>query len=78
VIASTDNFDMATDDEQKILQSAAGLCASCQHARRVESARGSIFVLCQLSATDPHFPKYPRLPVLTCPGYMRAGAALPS
>lgn len=26
-------------------------------------------MLCELSKTDPRFPKYPRLPVLACPGY---------
>jgi hypothetical protein len=49
----------------------AGLCADCLHARRIESPRGSVFILCQLSATDPRFPKYPRLPVLQCSGYTR-------
>jgi hypothetical protein len=48
---------------------AAGLCADCVHARAIESARGSIFILCNLSLTDPRFPKYPRLPVLSCDGY---------
>jgi hypothetical protein len=48
---------------------AAGLCGDCLHARRVESERGSVFVMCQLSATDASFPKYPRLPVLSCAGY---------
>ena len=47
----------------------AGLCASCVHMRIVESARGSRFVLCGLSATDPRFAKYPRLPVVQCSGY---------
>jgi hypothetical protein len=47
----------------------AGLCADCQHAKKIESARGSKFVLCELSATNPAFPKYPRLPVLKCSGY---------
>ena len=46
-----------------------GLCATCVHVRRVESAKGSVFVLCSLSGTDPHYPKYPRLPVLSCRGY---------
>jgi hypothetical protein len=46
-----------------------GLCANCIHARRIESNRGSVFMLCQLSATDPRFRKYPPLPVLSCPGY---------
>ena len=47
----------------------AGLCDSCLHARTIESAKGSEFLLCQRSATDPSYPKYPRLPVLSCPGY---------
>ncbi len=50
---------------------AAGLCADCLHARRVESERGSVFVMCQLSVTDENFPKYPRLPVLSCAGYLQ-------
>jgi len=47
----------------------AGLCAECAHARRIESERGSVFVLCELSNSDKRFAKYPRLPVLSCPGY---------
>lgn len=56
---------MAREDELR----QAGLCATCIHARRIESERASIFWLCELSATDPRFPKYPRLPVLSCSGY---------
>jgi hypothetical protein len=48
-----------------------GLCASCLHARRVQSRRGSVFRLCSLSHTDARFPRYPRLPVLRCAGYER-------
>jgi hypothetical protein len=48
-----------------------GLCADCIHARVVESSKGSAFLLCQLSKMDPRFPKYPRLPVLSCSGYER-------
>lgn len=48
-----------------------GLCADCVHARRIESAHGSVFFLCELSLTDPRFPKYPPLPVVSCPGYAR-------
>jgi hypothetical protein len=47
----------------------AGLCDSCQHALRIQSDRGSVFYLCELSASDPRFPKYPALPVIQCPGY---------
>jgi hypothetical protein len=48
-----------------------GLCADCQYARRIESDRGSVFFMCELSFQDPRFPKYPRLPVLACDGYER-------
>ena len=50
-------------------ESDPGLCATCRHARRVDSARGSRFWLCARSADDSRFVKYPRLPVLHCPGY---------
>ena len=49
----------------------AGLCSRCQHSHLVESSKGSVFLLCELSKTDPRFPKYPRLPVLACLGYKR-------
>jgi hypothetical protein len=48
---------------------AAGLCASCVHAKVITSSRGSVFYLCQLSYVDPNFAKYPNLPVLACSGY---------
>jgi hypothetical protein len=46
-----------------------GLCSDCRFMRRIESDRGAIFFLCELSATDPNYPKYPRLPVRQCLGY---------
>jgi hypothetical protein len=49
--------------------SAAGLCATCRYAQRIASSKGSEFLLCDLSKSDPRFPKYPRLPVLSCSGY---------
>lgn len=52
----------------------AGLCAGCVHQRIVQSRRGSTFLLCGLSRSDPRFPRYPRLPVLACDGF----AARPS
>jgi hypothetical protein len=48
---------------------AVGLCATCRHVRLIRTDREATFYLCQLSATDPRFPKYPRLPVLSCSGY---------
>jgi hypothetical protein len=50
----------------------AGLCADCVWARPVTSSKGSTFWLCGRSAEDPRFPKYPRLPVVRCPGFERA------
>jgi hypothetical protein len=46
-----------------------GLCRDCQHARRIESDRGSTFLMCKLSFEDSRFVKYPRLPVMVCSGY---------
>ena len=46
-----------------------GLCFRCRHVRIVCTDRGGIFYQCQRSAYDPRYPKYPRLPVLQCPGY---------
>jgi len=54
--------------EAKISRKTAGLCVDCRHARCVESDRGSVFVLCELSRDDPRFAKYPRLPVFECAG----------
>ncbi len=48
-----------------------GLCASCRFMRRMQSDRGSVFLLCERSANDPSYPKYPRLPVLQCLGYAK-------
>jgi len=47
----------------------AGLCADCVHARQIESDRGPRFYLCELSAVDPVYRKYPALPVIRCVGY---------
>ena len=47
----------------------AGLCDTCAHQQVVRTTRGSSFSLCRRSRTDPAYPKYPRLPVLACPGH---------
>ncbi len=51
---------------------APGLCGRCRHARVVKTRRGSRFYLCRLSETDDRFSRYPRLPVLRCPGFQEA------
>jgi hypothetical protein len=47
-----------------------GLCGQCAFMRPMQNDRGSKFYLCERSATDPNFPKYPRLPVSECAGYL--------
>ena len=48
-----------------------GLCASCRHVKRLHTKGRSVIYLCRLSASDPLFPKYPRLPMSSCTGYTR-------
>ncbi|HET6228469.1 MAG TPA: hypothetical protein VFE05_00240 [Longimicrobiaceae bacterium] len=54
----------------------AGLCDSCANVRIVVSGKGSRFYLCQLSAVDPAFRKYPPIPVIRCRGYRPAEATV--
>jgi hypothetical protein len=58
--------------------SAAGLCDSCVHQQLVRNTRGSTFSLCRRSREDPAYPRYPRLPVVECPGYEPLRAASPT
>jgi hypothetical protein len=37
--------------------------------REVITPKGSRFLLCLLSGTDPAYPKYPPQPVVRCDGY---------
>lgn len=46
-----------------------GLCDRCRHQRLVRNTRGSSFSLCERSREDPCFPRYPRVPVASCPGF---------
>jgi hypothetical protein len=46
-----------------------GLCDTCTNAKLIRNTRGSVFLLCELSKSDDRFPKYPRAPILECPGY---------
>jgi hypothetical protein len=49
--------------------SKAGICDKCVWAERVNSTKGSTYILCGKSRDDKSFPKYPRLPVLNCRGF---------
>ncbi|MDX1631174.1 MAG: hypothetical protein R3234_04900 [Thermoanaerobaculia bacterium] len=46
----------------------AGLCARCRRVIVVRSRR-SVFVRCRLGDRDDRFPRYPRIPVVACPGF---------
>ena len=63
---------MSVPEHDERTSQPAGLCTTCRHSRRIETAHGSVFRLCERSRTDPHYPRYPVLPVLRCPGYERA------
>ncbi len=57
---------------QDVTELRAGLCGRCVHAKEVVSDRGSVFLRCRLAERDPRFPKYPRLPVVECAGFVAA------
>ena len=54
-----------------------GLCAVCSHSHRNETRKGTVYWRCTRAASDPRFPKYPRLPVLSCPGFEAAEQSAP-
>lgn len=47
----------------------AGLCEACLHQQVIRNTRGSRFSLCRRSKTEDAYPRYPRVPVLRCPGF---------
>ena len=55
-----------------------GLCADCAHQKLIGNTRGSTFSMCLRSRVDPVYPKYPRLPVLSCRGHEPRGDAPPA
>lgn len=54
------------------------LCETCSWMREITTPKGSRFLLCQLSQTDPTYAKYPRQPVLMCDGYQKAEGQITS
>ncbi len=55
--------------EERLLSPENGLCDSCLHQQLVPNTRGSVFSLCLRSRSDRRYPRYPRIPVLACPGH---------
>ncbi|MCR9116197.1 MAG: hypothetical protein NXI22_04510 [bacterium] len=54
------------------------LCLTCKHCKLVVSAKGSRFMLCQLSLQDGRYVKYPPQPVVACRGYAPAEGVEPT
>jgi len=46
---------MSSTADDTPIRTDPGLCRDCQHARQMESDRGSIFMLCKLSFQDSRF-----------------------
>ena len=47
----------------------SGVCRNCAYGRWLKTGGGGEIILCRLSDSDARFPKYPRLPMLSCPGW---------
>jgi hypothetical protein len=61
--------DQSPDSARRKLGAAPGLCGSCVHAKLNETHRGTAYLRCTRAAWDARLPRYPRLPVTTCPGF---------
>ena len=60
-----------SDDEKlrNLARRHGGLCPECANLKAIESAKGSVFLMCRLAKEDPRFPKYPPQPVRVCEGF---------
>ncbi len=47
------------------------LCETCTWMREVVTPKGSRFLLCQLSQSNPAYRKYPPQPVVRCASYWK-------
>ncbi len=47
-----------------------GLCGRCRYTRVLHNDRLSTFWMCERSREDDTFPRYPRLPVVVCRGFI--------
>ena len=61
--------DESPDSARRKLGAAPGLCGTCVHAKLNETHRGTAYLRCTRAAWDARLPRYPRLPVTTCPGF---------
>ncbi len=47
-----------------------GICQNCKFLKTIFSGKGSTFIQCKQHFIDKTFPKYPRLPVTICSGFI--------
>jgi hypothetical protein len=57
-------------DTRHVASAPPGLCGGCRHAHRV-STRGGVYHRCTRSLAEPAYIRYPKLPMLSCPGFER-------
>jgi len=57
------------DIEPPALGAPAGWCQQCVHAKVNRTKRGTAYLRCLRAAWDDRMTRYPRLPVLECPGF---------
>jgi hypothetical protein len=50
------------------------LCETCAWMREVITPKASRFLLCELSKTNPAYPKYPAQPMIRCEGFRQKKA----
>ena len=48
-----------------------GICQNCKFVTTIVSGKGSLFIQCKQHFSDKKFPKYPRLPVTICSGFIK-------
>jgi hypothetical protein len=54
------------------LPAEAGMCGGCRYASVKTTRRSTTYLRCTRAAWDDRLPRYPRLPVLNCTGFMPA------
>ena len=59
--------------EQNLQTTTRSLRETCAFVREVVTPKGSRFLRCRLSRSDPALPKYPPQPVVRCGGYRATG-----
>jgi hypothetical protein len=53
----------------------AGICRGCRHAKLNGTRRGTVYLRCLRATWDARLTRYPRLPVLECPGFEAGSGA---